>query len=250
MSRTLITCAGTLGILMSSAAALASTSASAERLDALHRLRDADSARREGLALAEHIERNANQDYELMWRAARVHCWESEVSRATSPSASTSARRCWRLADAATELDSGRPEGFIYAAQGMGLWARANGKMAAVAEGLEGKFFQRVDKAMRLDASADRGAAWLMRGAFFYEVPWPKRDLRRAQTLFSRAVERFPENLRVRLYLARIEAETGSRKRALAQLATIEAADPQYDPPSARRVKAEARSLAEKLRTN
>ncbi|MBS1151151.1 MAG: hypothetical protein H6Q89_2849, partial [Myxococcaceae bacterium] len=122
------------------------------------------------------------------------------------------------------------------------------GVLASFVGGIEGKFNQRLDRAIRLDATVDRGSAWLIRGAFFYEAPWPRRDLTRARSLLSTAVERFPDNLRARLYLARIDAEGGALKQALATLEKIAAADVAWDPPGGRMVKAEARLFADTLK--
>jgi hypothetical protein len=247
MRRTNLTCAGTLALVLSS---VAHGYVDTQRLDVLHRQRDEDSARKEALKLAAEIEQSPAADFEQVWRAARVHCWESDLATRglTSDSAKKHAQRCWTLGDAASALSPNRAEGFLWAAQGVGLWARANGVVASIVEGIEGKFNQRLDKAIRLDATVDFGSAWLMRGAFFYEAPWPRRDLNRARTMLSAAVERFPDNLSARLYLARIDAEGGNRHKAMVALEKIEAAGVTYDPPAARRVKAEARLFADTLR--
>ncbi len=245
MRKNLLTCAGTVGLLLSFAA-----QADAQRLDALHMRRDEEPARKEALRLADEVIAKSATDFEQLWRAARVYCWESDLAERAGITqvAKQRAQQCWSVGDAAALLAPTRAEGFLWAAQGVGLWAHANGVVASIVEGVEGKFHTRLDAALRLDPSLDRGSAWVLRGAFFYEVPWPKRDLNRARTLLSTALERFPENLRARLYLARIDAEGGKKKQALASLEQIEAADEDYDPPTARRVKAEAKLLADALR--
>ncbi|MBS1152029.1 MAG: hypothetical protein H6Q89_3727, partial [Myxococcaceae bacterium] len=98
MRRTILTCAGTLGVLFSNLAL-----ADAQRLDLLHLERDDAGARKESLMLAAEIEQSASPPFELVWRAARVHCWEADLANRSlaSEAAKQHAQRCWDLGDAA-----------------------------------------------------------------------------------------------------------------------------------------------------
>jgi len=47
-------------------------------------------------------------------------------------------------------------------------------------EGLEGKSNERLETALRLDPTFERGGPLLLEGRYYYELPWPEAKAREA----------------------------------------------------------------------
>jgi lipopolysaccharide biosynthesis regulator YciM len=119
------------------------------------------------------------------------------------------------------------------------------GVLRALANGIEGKFRQPLERATAIDVRYDHGAIPVVWAAYYLELPWPKRDRGKAAAELKRALEINPANLRARLYQARSAADEGRAAEASALLAAIASAPgDSYDPPEERRVKMEAAKLA------
>jgi cytochrome c-type biogenesis protein CcmH/NrfG len=185
------------------------------------------------------------EDYELLWRQARARFWQADGSPNERKKAL--GKEVWAIAERAVALAPERPEGQLYAALGIGAYSQAAGILTALAEGLEGKFNARLDRALQLAPGLGAGTPLLSKGRYFYELPWPKRDLRRSRELLTRATEQHPANLRAWLYLAETQLADGEPKQAQASLQRALTGGVDYDPPEARRVKAMAKALEPRI---
>lgn len=178
-------------------------------------------------------------DAELLWRAARAHCAKARAA-ARVVEQQAEARACWALADQARTANPNEAEGHYWAAVGVGLWAETIGVFRCLNEGVEGKLRERIDKAIALNPTIERGGPWLFKARFLHESPWPIRDMTRAGQLYEKAVERFPENLMARLHRADWLWAQGDRQKAREEYGAIVAADIAADPPEGRAAVAEA----------
>lgn len=232
-------------ILLLLAAVLAANDLSLPELDALYARRD-DPESAEKLDRALEAARAARpDDYSLLWRAARWRCWKAETT-ASPDEKKLDSDTCWRLADRARVVNPQGAEGQMLAAKGLGLWAEANGVLRSLAAGVDGKLVERMDEAIRLNPDLDSGTPLLMRGRYYQVVPWPRRDLERAERMYLQVLARHPDNLRARYFYADLLAQTGRNQRACEELEKVLASDGKEDPPSARLVK----DLALVLRTD
>ena len=121
----------------------------------------------------------------------------------------------------------------------MGNYALGLGVVKALAQGLEGKFRERLGRATELDRRYELGAIDTAWGRFFDKLPWPKRDRDEAERRFKRAVELNANNLRARVYLASSyldQDRAADAKRLLDEVAAAPVG--RYDPPEERRAKA------------
>ena len=215
-------------------------------LDALWPLRDQPGpARRFGERLEAALAANP-EDPELLWRAARWHVFRS-MSLPGEAARKSEAALAWRRAEQALAL---APESIpvrYWAALSAGAWGQSMGVLNAVRRGIEGRFRSNLDYVIAHDPQYDGGSALVALGRYYYELPWPKRDTRRATRYLQLALKVNPDNLRAKLYLAEVLAEDGrdGAKRGLALLEEILAARPGgADGPEQRQVQ----SLAGKLK--
>ncbi|AFE06193.1 hypothetical protein COCOR_05104 [Corallococcus coralloides DSM 2259] len=174
-------------------------------------------------------------DFELVWRSARILQWQADG--ATEPKRKmVLGRQTWDQGDKAAKLSPQRVEGYYYAACGIGAYSQAVGIMKALGDGLEGKFNERLETAIKLDATYERGGPWVVKGRYYYELPWPKRDLGKSATFYNKAIARFPESLRAHYYLAETLLKDGKAQAANDAIQKVLKGNTTYDASEAQRV--------------
>jgi hypothetical protein len=217
----------------------------AARLDALHLRRDDRAALVEARRLADGAVAAAPREYAILWRAARERFTESDVPSRSDEERSRLGKEAYDLAERAIAANPNAVEGHYWAALSIGSYAQGMGVLRALANGIEGKFRQPLERATAIDVRYDHGSIPVVWAAYYLELPWPKRDRAKAAAELKRALEINPGNLRARLYQARIAADEGHAAEANALLAAIASAPgDRYDPPEERRVKMEAAKMA------
>lgn len=185
-------------------------------------------------------------DFQVLWRASFFKSWIAD---------GTSDRRlkkvwgqeAWNLAERAIKVDPRAVEGHYYSALGIGVYSRGISIFTALRKGLAGRFGERVDEAIRLDPTFHRCVPLMLKGRSLYEMPWPRRDLKRSAALLTEALARCPENLRTRLYLAETQIKLGDHETARGLLESVLADDAAYDPPEGRRVKRLAETVLSRI---
>lgn len=186
------------------------------------------------------------QDYGLLWRAARFRWWQAdgEVVELTKR---MRAKEGWGYARRAVAVDPSGPEARYYVALNIGAYSQAVGILKALTEGLEGQFVENLDLALKANEAFDRFGARRAKGRYYWELPWPKRNLAKSRAELEKAIASSPEHLRNDLYLAQTLLRDGDAKGAKARIDRVLAGSADWDPPEARRVKAWARTVAEEI---
>jgi tetratricopeptide (TPR) repeat protein len=210
-------------------------------LDALHKRRAEAAAVKELDAALQKALQATPEDYELLWRRARLLQWQADS--ATAKAKMVLGKQTWEVGDHARKVAPERVEGHYYAAVGVGAYAQGLGVLKALGEGIEGKFNERLDQALKLDAQFERGAPLIAKGRYYYELPWPKRDLKKSAALYEKVLAAHPENLRAWTYLAETRLADGDEKQADEAVKKALAGSADYDPPEAQRVLAEAHKV-------
>ena len=184
-------------------------------------------------------------DFEVLWRAARTRGWVADNAADLKVKGSLG-KQAFDLGRKAAETQPSRPEGYYYAGTGVGAYASGLGVVGAITQGLEGKFLDNMNRAAALDPNFDRGGPLLAMGRYYAMVPWPKQDLKKAETFYNRVLAAFPENLRAQHYLAQLKVRQNDRPGARALMAKVRTAPVDYDPAEGKRVKVwDARSEKE-----
>jgi len=239
-----------LALLLLAPAPAAGTARPAElsgilaRADAAYAVRDEPGKLDEAQALLGEAERIAPGDYGVLWREARQLFWRADDPRISREEKSRLGKECWEIADRATVAEPRGPEGWFYAAAGVGNHSLGMGVLRALALGMEGKFRSRLERAEALDAAFDNGAIHTAWGRFWYELPWPKYDAGRSEERLRAALKMNPANVRALVYLAEIFRKEDRPGEARALLEEAVAREPgAYDRPEEKRWQERAREL-------
>jgi hypothetical protein len=215
-------------------------------IDALFARRDQPAAERALTAKIAEALRAAPEDYEVLWRAARFSVWlgdgAPEATRKRDHGAQATA-----LAKRAVARNSRRVEGHYYVALGVGIYSQGVGVLRVLREGREKEFLRAIEEALRIDSFFDRGGPLLAKGRYHYELPWPKRDLKKSADYLGRVLKRFPHCRRARLFLAETLLKDGEPARAKEVLAPVFASRPEEDPPEDRRSRKLAQAVAARI---
>ncbi|MBE2254364.1 MAG: hypothetical protein IAE78_32855 [Myxococcus sp.] len=224
----------------------ASAAEVASKLDELWKTRDdaatlkaADEAISEGL-------KAFPDDYEVLWRAARQRWWVADGATDTKLMRQM-AKEGWTFAERGVKAKADGMQAHYYVALNIGAYSQAVGILKALGEGLEGKFNDELEKARKADAAYDRYGPVNAKGRYYWELPWPKRDLGKSRAELALVTSKQPEHLRAWLYLAETELKDGNAKEAKAAIDKVLGGADAYDPPEARRVKRWAKPVAEAI---
>ena len=227
-----------LALLCAQRAAAEDASALLAKIDALQPSRD--TSEKELDALITQALAAAPNDYGVLWRAARHHCWIGE-----GPSAKArreqEAKQCWDLGAKAAALKPEAVEGNYFAAAGAGQYSTEIGILKALSKGMEGTFNGYLDKAIAIDRKFFFAAPLLAKGRYHYSLPWPKRSYSKSVDRYKEALALYPNQIRAKLWMAETLVADGDAKVAKSYIDQVEAqlaADGAgADMPEVRRVK-------------
>jgi tetratricopeptide (TPR) repeat protein len=192
----------------------------------------------------EAAERVAPDDFGVLWRLARLYFWLADDPAVGEEQKSRLGKKGWDYGERAAKARPERIEGWYYAAAGMGNYALGIGVLKAMREGIEGKFKDRLSRAEKIDAGFQSGAIQTAWGRFWFKLPWPKYDGKRAERALRAALERNPDNVRARVYLSELYRKEGKRGRAREEIEKAAAAEPgRYDEAEERRWREVARHM-------
>ena len=188
----------------------------------------------------------APEDYELLWRTAQMQVWQADGA-SDERLKKVLGRQAWDTCEKGVKLAPNRVECQHLAAAGIGVYSQAIGVLKALKEGLEGKFNERLDAAIKIDPHYERGAPLLTKGRYHYELPWPKRDLAESAKLYEKVIAKFPENLRAHYYLAETLLANDKAEKAREAILKVKQGSVAYDPPEGRRVQEWAKKVEAKI---
>lgn len=230
------------GLLLAPLSAYADVTETIRRIDELYSQRHEPERLKELERLTAESLKSHPEDAGVLWRAARLKYWGCDGS--THPVMKRSlGKASWDYGERAVKLAPNAVQSHYYAAIGLGCYAQAVGILKALADGLEGRFNERLDRAIQIDASFENAGPLIAKGRYFYELPWPKRDLRRSAEVLQKAVKSQPAALRAYLYLAETQLRDSAAQKAKETLGHVFQGGESYDVAEARRVKAWAPKL-------
>lgn len=137
----------------------------------------------------------------------------SENQRAELLKIGTEARK---YSEKAAASNPNSIEGRFYNALSISMYAQGKTIVAALTEGLRGKFNDELDAALKLNRKYNDGGVLRLAGRAPYKLPWPLRDYDKSAKLLKEATDNFPGNLRAWLYLADTYYKMGQEKEAKA----------------------------------
>ncbi|MBS2021615.1 MAG: tetratricopeptide repeat protein [Deltaproteobacteria bacterium] len=205
------------------AAAPAPSTSWMEEHDALYKVRGEDAAGLSKLMkiIDDAIARNP-KDFEAWWRKAQLLCWQANGQADGSDLKAAYGKACMNAGEKAATLKPDDARGHYWCGVGIGVYSEGVGILTALTEGLEGKFRDQVQTAMKLDEGYNDGGARQLWGRFFFKLPWPKRDVDESIKQLTQANKEHPNNLRTRLFLADSLDKDGKGDQAKALIKSIE----------------------------
>jgi hypothetical protein len=152
-------------------------------------------------------------EYEVRWREAGAYFWAGEALDPDKDSDKLAdlGKKCIDKAEAAAKLKPDLVEGNYYVAACWGEYSHGISIPSALMKGVEPKFRAAAGKAEKIDPTFLNGAPLNAWGRFFYELPWPKRDLDKSEKYLKRNVDATPCNLRTRVYYAETLIKKGGK---------------------------------------
>jgi tetratricopeptide (TPR) repeat protein len=182
------------------------------------------------------------EDYELIWRQSRLLVWQADGAT-DGRMKKVLGKQGWDVCERGVKLAPQRVECHYFAAGGIGTYSQGVGIMKALKDGLEGKFNERLDVAIKIDGFYERGGPLLAKGRYHYELPWPKRDLKESAKLYEKVIGKFPENLRAHYYLAETLLADDKAEKAREAILKVKQGSVAYDPADGRRVQEWAKKV-------
>jgi hypothetical protein len=220
----------------------AATADFAARFDSLFPDREQVKVLEQLQTMAEERVKAKPDDFEARWRLARLYCWEANGFDDGEEPKAELGKQCWDEGEKAVALRPDDVHSQYWATVGMGLYSEGLGIISAIAKGIEGKYKNRVQRAIALDKSYVNGGPTMLFGRFWWKLPWPKRDNDEALRLLRETVAAHPKNLLAQLYLADALWSDGKKAEAKAAAQAVAEAAPGDDPPEDRRSISRARA--------
>ena len=216
-------------------------------IDALWRERGDPAKAEEGIQTCQAALAAKPDDVDRIFRLARAELWVGDGLENNEDRKQKLGREVWELGD---RMVKAKPEwvgGHYYAAAGIGIYSQAVGILKALGEGLESKFNERLDKAIQIDPRFQKEMPLIAKGRYYFELPWPKRNLGKSATWYRKALALAPNNLRATAWLGETLWRDGDVAGARAQLAKVQEGHVPDDPPEEARVKSIAQKIAAQM---
>jgi tetratricopeptide (TPR) repeat protein len=207
----------------------------AGRFDELWKTRDRDSALKEMRKLVDEQLASDPKSFEANWRLASLLNWEANGYEGDKKA--DLGHAAWEAGDRAIQAKPDDVRAQYQAGTGIGLYSEGVGILTALAQGLEGKFRDRMQAALRIDKDHLDGAPQVVWGRYFFKLPWPKRNVDESIRVLMEAVRTHPNNWRAKIYLADSLADDGKTEDARRWVQDVLDARGGDDPPEEKRLK-------------
>ncbi len=210
--------------------------ADAARLDELWKTRDEKASIDEANKIVDATLKATANDYETLWRAARI-VWFYADGEKDRGKKKQKGKDALDIAERAVKANPEGQQGHYYVALGTGAYSQGMGIVEALMKGMEGQFVDNLEFSKKKDEAFDRYGVHSAKGRYWFELPWPKRDLAKGRTELELTIAKHPEHLRAYVYLAELELKDGNPKKAKELVEKVEQGSIDYDPPEGRRMK-------------
>ena len=208
-----------------------------QRWDELWAKRETADAQNELARIAKAELAKDPDSFDGNWRRASLLVWQADAAADGSELKAALGKLAWEAGDKAVAAKPDDVRGHYFAGTGLGLYSEGVGILTALSQGLEGKFRDRIQTALKIDKDFLDGGPQAVWGRYFFKLPWPKRNVSESIKVLSAAVEQHPGNLRAKLYLADSLAEDGKGAEAKKIAQEILDAPLQGDVPEKKRMK-------------
>lgn len=207
----------------------------AEKWDELWKKRDQPAALKEMHDILVQQISAEPKSFEANWRLASLYNWEANGTEGDKKA--ELGKLAWAAGDIAVAAKPGDVRGHYQAGVGVGLYSEGIGILTALSQGIEGKFRDRMQAALKADKDHLDGAPQVVWGRYFFKLPWPKRDVDQSIKVLEECLAGHPENWRAKIYLADSLADNGKTEDARRFVQDVLDARNGTDPPEDKRLK-------------
>jgi tetratricopeptide (TPR) repeat protein len=209
------------------------------KFDELWNKRDQPGAVKDLHALLDQQLAKVPHSFEANWRLASVYNWEANGTEGDKKA--ELGKLAWEAGDKAILAKPEDVRGHYQAGVGVGLYSEGIGILTALSQGIEGKFRDRMQAALRIDKDYLDGAPQVVWGRYFFKLPWPKRDVDQSIKVLEEVLATHQDNWRGKIYLADSLADQGKTEEARRFAQDVLDGRNGTDPPEDRRLKEMAR---------
>lgn len=164
----------------------------------------------DALAFYDEAHKLGADEFEVEWRKASAYFWAGENTKDSKKLAEWGTKGVAH-AEKAAKLKPDRVEGHYYTAVCWGTYSHGVSIFSALKQGVEKKFLNAITKAKEIDETFEDGAPLNALGRFYFELPWPKRDLAKSEKILAKNISNVPCNLRTHVYYAETVAAMGGK---------------------------------------
>ncbi len=211
-----------------------------ERFDDLWQKRDEPGVEKQLEGIVHEQLAVEPRSFEANWRLASLLNWEADGTDGDEKAAL--GKQAWEAGDKAILANPQDVRGHYYSGVGVGLYSEGVGILTALSQGLEGKFRDRLQAALKIERNFLDGAPQVVWGRYFYKLPWPKRDVDESIRVLTQTVKSHPRNWRAKIYLADSlvgDARSDEGRKLVQEV--LDAKRGGSDPPDDKRLKDRAR---------
>lgn len=206
--------------------------------DELWKTRDQAASEKEMYKILDDVLAKEPNSFEANWRLASLYNWDANGTEGDKKA--DLGKKAWAAGDKAREAKPSDVRGHYQAGVGVGLYSEGIGILQALSQGIEGKFRDRIQTALKLDKDYLDGQPQVVWGRYFFKLPWPKRDVDKSVDVLETAIAGHPNNWRAKIYLADSYDDQGKHAEAKRLVQDVIDARDGQDPPEDRRLKAMA----------
>jgi tetratricopeptide (TPR) repeat protein len=187
------------------------------------------------------------EDFELLWRYARLNFWFADSSDSKDAKAKYG-KEGYLAGQKAATIKPDRVEGYFWGVASLGMYSEGIGILKSIKEGNKGKFEEMLNKALKIDRTYEGGGPIRTQGRFFARLPWPLKDTKKGLKLLDECISLNKKVIRALFYKAEIFYDDGEYKQAKEILNKIITEDfPGDDEPEKRLIKKWAERLMKKV---
>ncbi|MCX7957860.1 MAG: hypothetical protein N3B13_02340 [Deltaproteobacteria bacterium] len=236
-------------MLLLSVAAYAETSNDEviKKADEAWAIRDNQAKIKESLELLKNALENTPEDYELLWRYARLNFWIADSSENKDIKAKHG-KEGYLAGQKATSIKPDRVEGYFWGVASLGMYSEGIGILKSIKEGNKKKFEDMLSKALRIDRTYEGGGPVRTQGRFYARLPWPMKDIKKGLSLLDECIAMNRKIIRATYYKAEILFDDGEYQQSKTLLEKVLKEDfPGDDEPEKRLIRKWAERLMKKV---
>lgn len=184
-----------------------------KKADELWLVRDNPAKAKESLEILKSALESSPEDFELLWRYARINFWFADSSENKDIKAKYG-KEGYLAGQKATTIKPDRVEGYFWGVASLGMYSEGIGILKSIKEGNKKKFEDMLNSALKIDKTYEGGGPIRTQGRFFARLPWPMKDIKKGLKLLDECISLNKKMIRAMYYKAEILFDDGEYKQS------------------------------------